>query len=128
MDTFEIPIFKKAFELYKISHLLRKSMPKQDRFTIWQRYENTILDIMDYILLAAQLPKVKKLPELEKINFRLNFLRVLLRLAKEINTIDNKKYTQMEAILNEIGRMLGGWLKSTKEEIRKITFKQNTPH
>jgi len=34
---------------------------------------------------------------------------------KEIKVIDNKKYTAIETIIDEIGRMLGGWIKSTKE-------------
>lgn len=38
----------------------------------------------------------------------------LIRLTKEVRTIDNQKYTQLEKIINEIGRMLGGWIKSTK--------------
>jgi hypothetical protein len=34
---------------------------------------------------------------------------------KEVKTIDNKKYILLEEMVDEIGRMLGGWIKSTKE-------------
>jgi tyrosine-protein phosphatase YwqE len=33
---------------------------------------------------------------------------------KDIKAIDDKKYILIEANLDEIGRMLGGWIKSTK--------------
>ena len=115
MDNFDIPIFKKTYDLYKIFYGYRNSITKQDRYTVWQRCENVILDILEGILLASQTCKSEKLPILEKASLKLNFLRVFLRLMKEVKTIDNKKYTTLEECIDEIGRMLGGWIKSTKE-------------
>jgi hypothetical protein len=34
---------------------------------------------------------------------------------KDIKAIDAKKYIIIEANLDEIGRMLGGWIKSTRD-------------
>jgi len=31
--------------------------------------------------------------------------------------IDNKKYLQLEQLLQEVGKMLGGWLKAAKQSI-----------
>ena len=45
---------------------------------------------------------------------KIDVLRVLIRLAKEIKALDNKKYLISQECLDEIGRMLGGWIKSTK--------------
>lgn len=114
MDDFDIPIFKKAYDLYKTFYGYRGTVPKQDRYTVWQRCENIILDILEGILLASQAYKSDKLPVLEKVSLKLNFLRVFLRLMKEIKTIDTKKYIALQEIVDEIGRMLGGWIKSTK--------------
>jgi hypothetical protein len=58
--------------------------------------------------------KLEKLPILEKTSLKLNFLRVFFRLCKEIKVLDTKKYILFEEDINEIGRMLGGWIKSTK--------------
>lgn len=115
MDEFDIPIFKKIYELYKIFYGYRNTVSRQDRYTLWQRCENLILDVLESILLASQLSKMDKLPILEKTSTKLNFLRVFLRLCKEVKTIDNKKYVLLQEIIDEIGRMLGGWIKSAKE-------------
>lgn len=115
MDDFDIPIFKKSYDLYKTFYGYRDSVTKQDRYTIWQRCDNIILDILENILLASQIYKAGKLPILEKASVKLNFLRVFFRLMKEVKTIDNKKYTTLQELVDEIGRMLGGWIKSTKE-------------
>jgi len=115
MNEFDILIFKKIYNFYKIFYSYRSTVSKQDRYTIWQRCENLILDILENILFASQLSKTDKLPTLEKASLKLNFLRVFLRLMKEVKTIDNKKYILLEEIVDETGRMLGGWIKSTKE-------------
>lgn len=116
MEEFDIPIFKKSYELYKTFYGYRNTVSKQDRYTLWQRCENLILDILESILWASQLPKKDKLPILEKASLKLNFLRVFLRLCKEIKTIDNKKYVLLQEIIDEIGRMLGGWIRSTRQK------------
>lgn len=115
MDDFDIPIFKKTYDLYKTFYGYRDSITKQDRRTIWQRSENIILDILEGILLASQTHKAEKLPILKNVSLKINFLRVFLRLMKEVKTIDNRKYIALEESVDEIGRMLGGWIKSNQE-------------
>ena len=116
MNDLDIPIFKKTYDLYKTFYGYRSVIPKQDRYTIWQRCESLILDILEGILFASQTAKNEKLPILEKTSMRLNFLRIFIRLMKETKVIDNKKYTALQELIDEIGRMLGGWIRSTKEK------------
>lgn len=115
MQEFDIPIFKKIYDLYKQFHVIRNKAAKQDRYTIYQKCENTLLEVIEGILEASQLSKHEKLPVLEKTSLKLNFLRVFFRLLKDVKSIDLKNYAFMEENIDEIGRMLGGWIKSTKE-------------
>jgi len=115
MNDLDIPIFKKSYDLYKDFYNLRLSVPKQDRYTLWQKCESLLIEVLEGILLASQQSKSEKLPTLEKTSVKLNFLRVCIRLMKDIKAIDSKKYIIIEANLDEIGRMLGGWIRSTKE-------------
>lgn len=115
MEQLDIPIFRRAYELYKVFYGLRSVVPKADRYTLWQRGENLILDILEGILIASQLPKSEKLRPLDGVSTKLNVLRVLLRLAKDVKALDVKKLVTLQEIVDEIGRMLGGWMKSVKE-------------
>ncbi len=115
MDDFDIPIFKRTYDLYKTFYGYRDGIQKQDRHTIWQKCENIILEILEGILLASQAYKSEKLPILERVSVKLNVLRVFLRLMKDVKIIDNKKYTTLEGLVDEIGRMLGGWIKSSRD-------------
>lgn len=116
MNEFDIPIFKKVYELYKTLHELRRLVPKQDRFSIFERVNTTVLDLIEGIMLASGQQKSTKLPALERTSLRLNILRVFIRLMKDIKAIDNKKYIILETIIDEIGRMLGGWIRSIRND------------
>jgi hypothetical protein len=115
MNDLDIPIFKKSYDLYKDFYNLRLSVPKQDRYTLWQKCESLLIEVLEGILFASQQSKAEKLPTLEKTSVKLNFLRVCIRLMKDVKAIDAKKYIIIEANLDEIGRMLGGWIKSTRD-------------
>ena len=115
MNDLDIPIFKKSYDLYKDFYNLRLSVPKQYRYTLWQKCESLLVEVLEGILYASQQTKSEKLPTLEKTSVRLNFLRICIRLMKDVKAIDGKKYIIIEANLDEIGRMLGGWIKSTRE-------------
>lgn len=114
MDDFDIPIFKKTYDLYKTFYGYRNVIPKQDRYTICERCDTLILDVLQNILAASKLQKGEKLATLEIASTKLNFLRIFIRLMKETKAIDNKKYLALQEMIDEIGRMLGGWIRSVR--------------
>jgi four helix bundle protein len=113
-ESFDTPIFNQTYELYKEIYRLRSTIPKSDRYAIWQKVENTTLEVLEGILVAIGLSKNEKSGILEEASKKLNMLRVFIRLSKDVKAIDNKKYTTLQEKLDEIGRMLGGWIKSLK--------------
>jgi len=117
MQEFDMPIFKKVYELYKIFCELRRHSSRLDRYTIWQKSDSIMLEIIEGILEASQKFKGEKLPILEKTSVKLNFLRIFFRLMKDTESIDLREYAQMEEIVDEIGKMLGGWIRSTKNQL-----------
>ncbi len=113
MNDFDIPIFKKTYDLYKTLYTWRNAIPKQDRYGVWQRCEDLALNVLEGLQRASQLPKTEKIPVLEKASFELDMLRVFIRLAKDIKAIDNKKYIALEGVIDDIGRQLGGWIRAS---------------
>ena len=109
----DIPILKKSFELYKTFHEYRKLVPKADRHTIYERSEYLILDVVECFSEAEYAQKAAKADCLERASVKLNTLRFLVRLMKETKALDLKKYALLQEMIDEIGRMLGGWLRSS---------------
>ncbi|KKQ10018.1 MAG: hypothetical protein US19_C0009G0020 [Candidatus Daviesbacteria bacterium GW2011_GWB1_36_5] len=59
----------------------------------------------------------QKLLLLQKISTKLDLLKILLRLSKDSQSLTDKKYLELQAYLQEIGKMLGGWIRSTKQNL-----------
>ena len=112
MNEFDVPILKKVYDLYRAFHQYRQTVPKQDRFTIFERSENTMLDLIECLLSAGQAEKGNKALMLERASVKLNMLRFFIRLMKETKSLDTKKYTALQEMVDEVGRMLGGWIRS----------------
>lgn len=65
-------------------------------------------------MIVSHYAKDQRSEKLKVISCKLDMLRVYLRLSYETKVIDLKKYTILAEIIDEIGRMLGGWLKGLK--------------
>ena len=127
MDQTDIPIFKKLYELYKLLHSYRAGVPKADRYSLWQKTESSCLELLELIFSAAASSKQTKQDLLQAASVKLNSLRVFIRLAKETRVIDSKKYLVLQTLLDEIGRMLGGWLRSVKPDPPPAFWRRRTP-
>lgn len=111
----DIPIFIKTYELYKSFYEYLPSFPKKDRYTLGQRCEIALLDLIEAIIVASNLSKQEKLPVLKKASTKVDVIRVLFKLGKDLKVIENKKYLELETSVSEIGKMLGGWIRMTSQ-------------
>ncbi len=105
----EIIIFKKAYELSLEVFRCTKLFPKSQRFLMAGRLEELIIAILEKIIQANEAQD--KLPVLKELSALLERMRILIRLSKDLTYIDFKKYEILSLGTNEIGRMLGGWIK-----------------
>jgi hypothetical protein len=92
---------------------LTKSFPKKDRYTLGVKCENIILEILELLFLANSKQKASRSLILNKVDVKLKILKTLIRLCFDIKAIDQKKYILLQEHLQEIGKMLGGWIKSS---------------
>jgi len=76
--------------------------------------EQSILDCLAEIIMAKNAPKPLKAPYLLKASSHLEIVTLKLRLCLELNVANETTIFQAQSRLREIGRMLGGWLKSVQ--------------
>jgi len=91
-----------------------KIFPKKDRFTLGQKCENATLEILELLFLANSKPDSKKPAVLAEADLKLKVLQTLVRICSDVRAIEKNTYISLEETLEEIGRMLGGWIKSLK--------------
>lgn len=101
-------------DLYKNIYQYTKSFPKGDRYNIGSELKQLNILIIELFIEAESTKKDWKLPILEKASIKLSLLKLLVRVAYEIKIIDPKKHLLLQDQLQEIGRMLGGWIKTVK--------------
>lgn len=108
----EAPILRQTVELYKEFCVYLKTFPKKDQYLLGRRCEEYLLDFMEAVVGATSVHREEKLDLLIGASAKFEILKMLLRMARELKMIDNKKYLFLESRLQEIGKMLGGWIRS----------------
>ncbi len=103
---------KKTIELYKIYYTFSTLFPKKDKYTIGQTTEKYIIQTIELLLEASYATKETKRRIILSANNKFEALKIFIRLLKELNVIDDKKYILLQTRIQEIGKMFGGWLKS----------------
>lgn len=106
-----MPILHKVYGLYKLFYQYSKSFPKKDRYSLGLKCSDLILEILELILSAIENNREEKMFFLKKTSVKLNILRIFIRLTKEVEILDFKKYLTLQKEINEIGKMLGSWIK-----------------
>lgn len=87
-----------------------EKFPRDYKFTIGDRLINNLLDSLETIIEAAYTKDKTYL--LRKLNLQLEKLRYMIRLSKDIRALSVKKYAYISGEIDELGRMIGGWLKT----------------
>ena len=104
-------VLLKIKEAYSIWFKMFSDFPKIHRYNLGGKIEEYFLIVLDSILLSLYLPKDKKVTKLELSSAKLDSLKFFLQLAWENKCLTNKKYAELSEILEEVGKMLGGWKK-----------------
>ncbi len=86
-------------------------MPKNLRYTLGGKIENTFISILESLFIATYQKKEEKLPTIVYTMKKTDLLKFFLRITWELHGIDNKKYLVISEKVNELGRMIGGWKK-----------------
>lgn len=109
----DIPIIQAIYGLYAFWNDILVKFPKTQRHLLGQTCAEYLLDILEKTLASAQtINASEKTLILQQASTKLYALKLLTRLTKDCKCISNAQYLQMESKLQEIGRMLGGWMKS----------------
>ena len=86
-----------------------EKFPKSVRFTISGRIGNMTLDVLEGIIEAIYSKDRSHI--LGKLNLNIEKLRVMFRISYRRKYISRSQYEYVSEMLDETGKMLGGWKK-----------------
>lgn len=109
-------IIQKFITVYKFWYEIRNNAPKRSRYTLAAKVDFLFVDTIELLFMASTLGQEQKYPILIKASGKLDLLKFFLQISWEVKILDNKKYISLSENLNQIGKMLGGWIKGTQKK------------
>jgi len=111
-----LSIIQRLIVAYKLWHEFLPHFPKTSRYTLGEKIDSLFIKITELVFTASLLPRNQKLPYVKKAAAELEVLKFFLQISWEIKALENKKFILLSEKLDEIGKMLGGWLRQLIQE------------
>jgi hypothetical protein len=109
----ELKILQKTYDMIMYGNQCLLQFPRAERYALAAEIKQSMYKILRLIIQANKQRNKRQL-QIE-IDTELDVLRTFIRLAADNQTkyLPLRKYEIWSKQLNEIGKMLGGWMKST---------------
>jgi len=113
-DRKQSPIFTKTsdFIIWLLDHT--EKFPKSERFRMARRLEDSVFSFYELLIEAARSTKRKRML-LIQADIQLEKLRIYVRMSQRRKLTSTSQYHFAAGVLVEIGKLLGGWLKTVPE-------------
>lgn len=106
----ELKIEQKIFDMMKYGYAALAQFPKSEKFALATDIKKCMNVMLERCIEAKK--KYYKKSTLQEFDVENEKLRAYLRLSHELGFLPTKKYSVWSEKSLEIGKMLGGWLKS----------------
>lgn len=94
-------------------------LPRTEKFSIGNEYKNMMYKMLEEVMMLGKVVIEEKMNYINKIDARINVQRVFLRIMQDNKWIDEKKFLYSMSLLDELGRIVGGLLKTYAQNIKK---------
>ncbi len=105
------PIFSKTYDLVAWLIPLTVKFPRQQRFVMAAALQREVLHFQELLIEAAHARQPQA--RLDAADAELDKLRTHLRLCLDLKLIDGGQYEHVARMLVEVGKLLGGWKRTT---------------
>ncbi len=105
----ESPLFAKSYDFVRWLIPQTVKFPRQQRFVLAERLQATAMDFMECLYQATDKPRQAE--ALRQADVKLKQLRFYLRLSHDLQLLDMRRYEHASRLLEELGRLLGAWLR-----------------
>lgn len=112
MNGNELIVYKKTEQLLNAVYPLLKNFPKSEKFALCQEIKQAFYALLRNILLANNVKMKRRLYQ-EEADAYLKLILALFAVAKHQKYINPRKSVQIQSAIEEIGKILGGWMRVT---------------
>ncbi len=112
----DLIIIQKVEGMIQYGYKAVSHFPKSERHVLSQELRLSMWRLLRLVIVLAK--RYHKKTTLQEVDAELELLRREVRLAKDLGVLDFKKYEVWARHLDEIGRIVGSWIKRTNESKR----------
>jgi len=105
-----LPLYLKLNVLLKKLYLIIHQLPKEYKFSLGHDLVNKNWLLVD-LFIEAQTGTENKIKTIAIISRNFDQLKIRIRFLSELKLISLGQYTELNLITNEIGKMIGSWMK-----------------
>lgn len=111
----DLKILQKTYDMILYGNICLRQFPKSEKYALASDIKQSMYTLLRLIITANK--RYYKKTTLQDLDVELDTLRTLIRLSadSELRFLTLKKYENWSRMLNEIGKMLGGWIKAIKQ-------------
>ena len=119
-QTKHLSLYPKFYQLIKYLDARVHNFPKRYKYTLGKDIIDLSWKCIDLLIRANNSFGQERHMQILELSLTFDFLKVRLRMAQEIKILFFKQYVHIYSyFLKEIGIMIGGWLKWSKNNISK---------
>lgn len=112
MSNNELIIIPKVEKYIEYILTIVIKLPRTEKFSIGTEINTSVYNMLRNILLVSKMDKTKRLEIYNIVDAEIYYQRICIRIMYNQKWIDEKKYKHSNELLSEIGRILGGLIKS----------------
>lgn len=118
-------LFQKIYDFTLWLYPVINRIPRHHKTVLGRQIEELAISLL-LVVLSANRARGRKREELQLvISENLDKLRILLRLTKDLRFMSINQYVYSSEKVNEIGKILSGWIRVTTEKYK--TTRASTP-
>lgn len=106
----DLLIRQKCEAMIEYGHIAIRQFPKMERHVLGAEMRHTMWSVLRLIVICNK--RYHKKTTMQDLDGELDLLRAQVRLAKGLGYLSFAKYEHWARLNDELGRMIGGWLKS----------------
>ena len=106
----DLLIRQKCEAMIEYGYVALRQFPAFERHVLSAEMRQQMWELLRLVVVCNK--RYHKRTTLQELDAALDLLRCQVRLAKGLGYLDFKKYEHWAKLNDEIGRMIGGWLKS----------------
>ena len=116
----DLIILQKIYDMILYGHQALSKFPKTERYALASDIRTCMYGLLTSCIVVNK--KYYKKTTMQEMDIQLDQLRTLVRLAHDLRSNESGSpilpfhaYEYWSSQLNEIGKLLGGWIKSTEK-------------